>query len=328
MKQSIDLPLVTVCCLAYNLKEYVTKALEGILMQRTNFVFEIIVHDDASTDGTTEIIKNYVEKYPKIIRPILQTSNKFSIGHLNYIYCNYIYPIVKSKYIAYCDADDYWIDPLKLQKQIDFLEHNIEYGLVHTKTIEFAPKTRTLRTIGIENSDFASLIQENTLVFSTVCLRNDLLQKYLLEIEPLSHTNWTTHDYELWLWIILHSKFKYINEYTCIYNKLETSVSHNTNEVKLLSYFEGLNDMLDYYLHKYNISDKLKNKVRANYTSKMIRWVFLNKKWDGILRGIKVFYFGKAWLDLFWILMTIPFYYFPFLVKGSYFLKKKLFKTL
>ncbi|MGY6522403.1 MAG: glycosyltransferase [Mongoliitalea sp.] len=115
-------PLVSICCLTYNHSKYIRDCIDGFLMQETNFSFEIIVHDDASTDGTINIIKDYVFKHPGFFITIFQSENKFSKG-IKPIY-KYVFPKAKGKYIALCEGDDYWTDPLKLQKQIDFIENN------------------------------------------------------------------------------------------------------------------------------------------------------------------------------------------------------------
>lgn len=123
---SNNIPLVSICSITYNHAPYIRQCLDGFLMQKTNFKYEIIIHDDASTDGTTEIIKEYAEKYPDLILPIFQTENQYSKG-VRGIYAKFVYPRAKGKYIALCEGDDYWTDPLKLQKQVDFLEANPEY---------------------------------------------------------------------------------------------------------------------------------------------------------------------------------------------------------
>ena len=118
--------LVSVVCLTYNHEKYIRRTLDGFLAQKTNFAFEIIVHDDASTDRTAEIIREYAAAYPDLFHPILQTRNQFSQGVQ--IKRDIIFPVARGKYIAHCEGDDYWIDPLKLQKQVDFLEANPDYS--------------------------------------------------------------------------------------------------------------------------------------------------------------------------------------------------------
>jgi glycosyltransferase involved in cell wall biosynthesis len=125
--------IVSICCLTCNHKTLIGDALDGFLMQKTDFPFEIIIHDDASTDGTADIIREYTAEedgnYGIPIRSIFQTENYFSKTG--------IYPFVKvfaaarGKYIADCDGDDYWTDPLKLQKQVDFLEANPGYSMCY-----------------------------------------------------------------------------------------------------------------------------------------------------------------------------------------------------
>lgn len=111
---------VSICCITYNHEKYIRDALESFLMQKTNFKYEIIVHDDASTDQTPQIIKEYAEKYPNIIVPILQTKNQYSQGIK--IAATYIWPRARGKYITICEGDDFWIDEHKLQKQFEKME--------------------------------------------------------------------------------------------------------------------------------------------------------------------------------------------------------------
>lgn len=118
---------VTVYCLAYNHEKYIRTALEGFINQKTNFKYEVIVHDDASTDGTADIIREYEKKYPDIIKPIYQKENQHSKG--TKIINTFILPKAQGKYIASCEGDDYWTDPLKLQKQYDALESHPECSL-------------------------------------------------------------------------------------------------------------------------------------------------------------------------------------------------------
>lgn len=136
-------PLVSITCTAYNHEKFIRDTIEGFLMQKTTFPFEILIHDDASTDNTAEIIKEYELKYPDLIKPIYQKENQLSKGIS--IILNYTLPRAKGKYIAMCEGDDFWTDPDKLQKQIDFLESNSDYSLcvggyksvnVHTKEEE------------------------------------------------------------------------------------------------------------------------------------------------------------------------------------------------
>lgn len=119
--------MVSICCVTYNHENYIKQALDGFLMQKTNFPVEIIVHDDASTDNTSKIIREYASRYPQII-PVIQPINLMSKGQNPTI--DHCLLKAKGKYIALCEGDDYWTDPYKLQKQVDFLERNASYTLV------------------------------------------------------------------------------------------------------------------------------------------------------------------------------------------------------
>lgn len=112
---------VSVVCITYNHEKYIEKALESFVTQKTNFPFEIIVHDDASTDGTADIIRRYEKEYPQLIKPIYETENQYHKQNWSSIKKQYG-PLIKGKYIALCDGDDYWIDDHKLQKQFDYME--------------------------------------------------------------------------------------------------------------------------------------------------------------------------------------------------------------
>jgi len=120
--------MVSVCVLSYNHEKYLRDCLEGIVMQKTTFPIEVWVHDDASTDSSPDIIRAYQNRYPNVIKPILQTENQYS-KRQGSILSRFVFPKCTGKYIALCEGDDYWTDPLKLQKQVDFLEGHEEYSM-------------------------------------------------------------------------------------------------------------------------------------------------------------------------------------------------------
>lgn len=153
-------------------------------MQKTNFPFVAIVHDDASTDKSAEIIREYAERYPNIIKPIFETENQYSKGTLDHI-MQEACKASECKYIALCEGDDYWIDPLKLQKQVDFLETHLEYSLCfHSASIQNESKRKNNHiTFSIETRDYsiielfekwvaptASFVMRNEVIYS---LRHD-----------------------------------------------------------------------------------------------------------------------------------------------------------
>lgn len=126
--------MVSVICLAYNHEKYIRETLEGFVSQKTNFPFEVIIHDDASKDKTADIIREYEKKYPDIIKPVYQIQNQYSQG--TNIYKEFVLPQMSGKYVAFCEGDDYWSDPYKLQKQVDVMEENPDCSLGVHKVAE------------------------------------------------------------------------------------------------------------------------------------------------------------------------------------------------
>ncbi|MBU1668277.1 glycosyltransferase [bacterium] len=133
-REGVNKPLVSICCISFNHEAFLEKALDSFLIQETNFPFEILVHDDASTDRSADIIREYEAKYPNLIKPIYQTENQYSqnIEPMS----AYNYSRAKGKYIAVCEGDDYWTGTDKLQLQADFLEANDDYSICyHNSTV-------------------------------------------------------------------------------------------------------------------------------------------------------------------------------------------------
>lgn len=125
---------VSIICLVYNHENYLRDCLEGFVSQQCNFEYEALIHDDASTDSSASIIREYEEKYPNIIKPIYQKENQYSKGIS--IVKTYLFPKARGEYLAWCEGDDSWTDPHKLQKQVDFLDKNPGYSAcVHCTTV-------------------------------------------------------------------------------------------------------------------------------------------------------------------------------------------------
>ena len=137
--------LVSIGCFAYNNINNIRKCLDGFVMQKGDFLIEILIHDDASTDGTADVIREYENKYPEIFKPIYQTENQFSKGIS--ITKEYILPRVQGKYLVLCDGDDYWIDNCYLKNGVMFLENNKEYNCYVTDSIY---KTSDFQKSGME----------------------------------------------------------------------------------------------------------------------------------------------------------------------------------
>lgn len=173
--------LVAIQCITYNHEKYLADALEGFVMQKTNFPFVAIVHDDASTDGTADILRKYAEKYPDIIHPIYETENQYSKrdGSLGRIMDTAV-DATGAKYIALCEGDDYWTDPLKLQKQVDFLESHPDYSMCfHNVEVESPNESNKKMYQHLEEREFLAeeVYKKWTIPTCTVLYRYDMWEK-------------------------------------------------------------------------------------------------------------------------------------------------------
>lgn len=176
--------IVSIKCTVYNHERFLRQCLDGFVMQKTDFRFEAIVHDDASTDRSAEIIREYAEKYPDIIKPIYETENQYSKhdGSLSRIMNSH----VRGKYVAMCEGDDYWIDPLKLQKQVGFLEQNPEYSMCfhnayehyEDNAIQYCCKKNDLLFSNVKDKEYTGPQIYNKWIVPTasVVFRSDILR--------------------------------------------------------------------------------------------------------------------------------------------------------
>ena len=196
-----NIPVVSICTITYNHELYIAETIESFLRQKTNFSFEIIIDEDCSTDFTANIIKKFSQNYPKIIKENCRNKN---VG----MYLNGIENLKKArgKYIALCEGDDYWTDPLKLQKQVDFLEQNNDYVITYTSVEAFNENGLVKNYIGgvtrdVEKIELQKTVPINTL---TTCFRN-VLKEIPKEFDCTKYG-------DLFLWSLLgaYGKGKYL----------------------------------------------------------------------------------------------------------------------
>ena len=246
--------VVSIDTLSYNHAKYISQCLDGLLKQRTNFAFEILVCDDASTDDTAKLIHEYEEKYPNIVVPLYQIENKYSKGIK--MSATYQFPRAKGKYIAICEGDDYWIDENKLQMQVDFLENNPEYGMCYTKAKQYIQSKQKFnkKSVGDAFDGFEDLLKNgNRIPTLTTVYRKDLLDKYEKEIQP-SNKGWLMGDYPMWLYFSHESEIKFIDKDTAAYRVLENSASHSVDVEKQFRFNKNIYNIREFYSKKYDIS--------------------------------------------------------------------------
>lgn len=135
--------MASISCLTFNHEPYIRQALDSFLMQKTDFEFEILVHDDASTDGTGDVLREYEKSFPGKVRPLIQTENQYSQG-IDNISGAFNFPRVRGKYIFMCDGDDYWLSMDKMQKQVDYMEAHSDCTLcIHSARIDLVGRAFT-----------------------------------------------------------------------------------------------------------------------------------------------------------------------------------------
>jgi len=224
--------MVSISCVAYNHEKYIHKAIESFLMQRTNFAYEVLIHDDASTDHTASIIREYEKKYPDIIKPVYQSENQWSKGVR--VDFEFNYKRARGKYVAICDGDDYWTDPYKLQKQVDFLEKNDEFSICfHSiQTIDEKgnkvnidkSKKEVKRVTGLSD-----IIKGNYISAVSVLFRNGLIS---------DDDFYTLSDglyFDDWIYHILNAEkglIYFFNEPMAAYRLTKAGLSRSTDKIR------------------------------------------------------------------------------------------------
>lgn len=241
-------PLVSICCITYNHASYIRQCLDGFLMQKVTFPIEIIINDDCSTDGTTDIIRDYEAKYPDLIKPIYHTENEYSKG-VRGMFATYCFPKAKGKYIAMCEGDDYWIDPLKLQKQVDFMESNLDYSMCFHNAIRL--NERLAKKERITSFCFFNKGQEISIesIISNWCIPTASILYRREALNKVEIPRFFSGDYTLELILASRGKVYYINEYMSIYRVNNGGVSAGISAKKwagqlcdLLNWFDKFTD--------------------------------------------------------------------------------------
>jgi len=264
-------PLLSIACITYNQEKYIARCIEGMLCQKVNFSYEIIIHDDASTDNTATIVKEYAAKYKDLIRTIIQTDNKWSEGISPM--SEYVFPACLGKYVAMCEGDDYWFDDEKLQRHVDFLERNDDYVLVYSDCRSIDEDGRELSQPFYSKFGFLikrkegflqkSLVKGNFIMTMTTLIRADTLRSAedAIKSDPGYIIN---IDFTLFLEISRLGKIHYDRYITSAYRIMRESLSHSDDLGKRLTFVEGTVGVSQHFNQKYTIgyNDKYFDRVR------------------------------------------------------------------
>ena len=263
--------VVSIQCLTYNHAPYIRQCLDGFVMQKTNFRFEAIVHDDASTDKSAEIIREYAENYPDIIKPIYETENQYSKGDgsLDRIMREAISP--SSKYIAICEGDDYWIDSLKLQKQVDYMESHPECGLVYSDYSEYVQNSHTLTENMIKSGRRPQIksFEEHLCKAAYIAPPSWLYRTGLKAIEEHKKNNgFIDASFSLALEFFKNSEVHYMEDTTCVYRILDNSASHHISPYRRYLYAKNVFEEQLYFGSKYVVNPDILKSIRQKFYRK------------------------------------------------------------
>ncbi len=251
--------LVSVVCDVYNHEPYLRQCFDGFVMQKTNFKFEVLVHDDASTDKSAEIIIEYTNKYPDIFKPIIQKENQYSKGVG--IWKTYQFPRVKGKYVAFCEGDDYWIDPLKLQKQVTAIESDSKNTMVYTA---FSTVDETGNSIYRYDLHYNMCKSKSGNIFPFLLFRNVVMtvscmvNRNVLESKLYLDCN-KSLDYNLFLAASSLGNCIYLDYETCSYRKVGNSMTNSNSNIvqqRFLQVWEYYVDIILNNLDQRIIADK------------------------------------------------------------------------
>lgn len=244
-------PILSIAVITYNQEKYIAQTLDSILNQKHTYSYEIIVGDDCSTDSTGNILKSYEDKYPGLIKVLRNKENKGIIGN----YFNVI-AHCSGEYIMECAGDDYWL-PGKVQYQIDYMEKHTEVGMCYGYAKKWLESKNSYAPINFGDSSkttFENLINGNDIPAPTVCFKNELIKRYVEQINPVEK-NWKMEDFPEWLWFSKESKISFIEKELAVYRIIEESASHSINLGKKIAFIENTYEIIDFFRTRYDCED-------------------------------------------------------------------------
>jgi glycosyltransferase involved in cell wall biosynthesis len=275
--------MTSICCITYNHENYIADAIESFLMQKTNFNYEILIYDDASTDKTADIIREYETKYPGLIKPIYQTENQYSKGVKT---INFSLQRAEGKYVAICEGDDYWTDPYKLQKQVDYMEKHPECSMcVHAAYRVSPEKTKMKSHVRPNRGNKVFTVEEVIEGGGGLFATNSILYPAVFgKNRPDFYKNAPVGDYPLAIYLALQGTVYYIDEFMSVYRvgvKDSWSSRMSLSIERCVAHYNKTIDMLDeinrYTEYKYDNAIK-KTKKRDHFNLMLDQGMFKEAK--------------------------------------------------
>ncbi len=239
--------MISIIVLTYNQEQYIAQTLDSILMQQVSEPYEILIGNDCSTDATEAIALRYQEQYPNCIRVITHATNKGLVG-------NFIAMVEECRggYIALCDGDDYWIDPLKLQKQVDYLQEHDDCVLVHTGRKLLVGDEFISQPFLRHGTEPSELFFHCYVCVPTVLMRAEPVRSYLPTYKVLyAQQQWRMQDYPLWLYFGTIGTFHYMPEEQVVYRVLQNTLSREKNRKRKYIFDKSVLDVKLYFVQYY-----------------------------------------------------------------------------
>lgn len=270
--------VVAVQVLTYNQKDYIAQCLDGIVMQRTTFPFVAVVHDDASTDGTADIVRQYAERYPDIIHPILQTENQYSKGNSPAKIVADKINALNPKYKCIVDGDDYWTDVDFLQVCHDWLEEHPACAVAYTKTQVMEMPSGTIREKDAghrwETPTLETMLIRNMIPIHTAMFRLDAYREYYQEVKPFEKP-WAVTDWAIWLYMIAKHEVQFIDRTTAILRMTTVSMTRKKSLMARIRYLNNLKQ-IPLYFCQYSQEPDIRKKIERHY-NKLIRNLIIDE---------------------------------------------------
>ena len=280
-------PLVSVKMLTYNHEPYIAQAIEGVLLQETDFPIELVIGEDCSTDKTREIVLKYQQMHPDLIRVIVRDTNVGASKNTQHID-----KLIRGKYLAWCEGDDYWTHPKKLQRQAEILEADTEVGVVHCGHDDFLVQTGTLLPWSIRNSDntnadnvFLRMLQsEYQMSTLTMMVRRELYASLFNKYPDIMYASKMFGDLQFKLLLAYLSKVVFINESMAIRNILSESASHSKSTDHMVNMIEEVLSMQLRFWKIFDATPAVEDKIRQKYYESMLALSFDRLDWDLALK--------------------------------------------
>ncbi|MEO8404385.1 MAG: glycosyltransferase, partial [Chitinophagaceae bacterium] len=260
--------LISIGVMAYNQEKFVRQTMDCILAQQCHYPFEIIIGDDASTDNTRKVLLEYQRKFPNIIKLLPEAPNKGVLKNFRSVI-----EACTGKYIAFCHCDDYWHDPMKLEKQISFLESNPDIGLVHTDANVFFEKSnvtepafhRSHNEVIPDGDVFTAILTGKFFIFTgSACYRKAAVDQYI-DFDEFENSGFMYEDLPSWLELSKHVKFKYLDDAMMTYRVVENSHSHPRHKARKFVLMQGHYQMKKHFIDKYNVDKKTALEFELNF---------------------------------------------------------------